>query len=127
MNTYRILRSGFYSTRSLYTPGRVWIDRCNDKIAELMAKKTPSIETEASKSFSQRKSEYLTILSKEKHPYPFWSLLAVTGFLGWASCAAMFIFKGITKTGQIIAKPALYWSGGFLLSYGLWILGMVYV
>ena len=127
INTYRILRSGFYSTRSLYTPGREWIERCNEKIAEMMAKKTPTLEVESAKPFSQRKSEYLSVLSAEKHPYPFWSLLAVTGFLGWAGCAAMFIAKGITKSGQIITRQAMYWTGGFLLSYSFWVLGMIYV
>ena len=32
----RSLRSSFYSARSLYQPGRVWIARCDVKIAELV-------------------------------------------------------------------------------------------
>ena len=127
LNTYRILRSGFYSARSFFTPGRIWIEKCNDKIAELMANKTPALEVESTKSFSQRKSEYLSILSSEKHPYPFWSFLAVSGFLGWVSCAVMFIIRGISKSGQIVVRPAAYWTGGFLFSYGVWVVGMMYV
>jgi hypothetical protein len=127
LNTYRILRSGFYSARSFYTPGRIWIDKCNDKIAEIMANKSPTLEIQSAKSFSQRKSEYLSILASEKHPYPFWSFLAVTGFLGWVSCAVMFIIRGITKSGQIVTRQAAYWTGGFLLSYGVWLVGMIYV
>ena len=36
----RSLRSSFYSARSLYQPGRVWIARCDAKIAELVKKET---------------------------------------------------------------------------------------
>jgi len=124
LNTYRILRAGFYSTRSFYTPGKTWIDRCNIKIAGLMAKKPPFLKADSGKSFDERKSEFLRILSTEKPPYPYWSLLAVTGFLGWSTCAALFIIKGIGKSGQIITRQAVYWGGGFVLSYGLWVLGM---
>ena len=37
LKTYRILRSAFYSVRSIYTPGKKWIHLCNEKIAHLMA------------------------------------------------------------------------------------------
>jgi hypothetical protein len=33
----RSLRSSFYATRGLYQPGQEWIDRCDAKIAALLA------------------------------------------------------------------------------------------
>jgi hypothetical protein len=33
---YRALRSSFYATRWLTTPGKGWIDRCDRKIAQLV-------------------------------------------------------------------------------------------
>jgi hypothetical protein len=32
---YRSLRSSFYAVRSLYSPGKDWIGRCDDRIAVL--------------------------------------------------------------------------------------------
>lgn len=39
---YRSLRSSFYSTRGLRQPGRMWIARCDAKIAELVKPKSSS-------------------------------------------------------------------------------------
>ena len=38
----RSLRSSFYAVRGLYQPGRVWIARCDVKIAELVKLKSSS-------------------------------------------------------------------------------------
>jgi len=127
IGAYRILRAGFYSARSFYTPGKTWINRCNIKIAALMAMEPPVLKADKAKSFAERNAEFLKILSTEKPPYPYWSALTVAGFLGWAACAAMFIIKGVGKSGQIITGKAVYWAGGFVFSYGLWVLGMVNV
>ena len=54
LNDYRLLRSAFYSVRSFYTPGQKWIDRCNEKIAGLMALNPPYSEADKAKSFEQR-------------------------------------------------------------------------
>lgn len=127
LNTYRLLRGGFYSVRSFYTPGKNWIEACNLKIAELMAGQPPSSPSEKTKSFEQRKTEALAILRAEKSPRHSWALATELGFFGWVACAFLFIFKGLTKTGSIRPRPAAVYGAAFVLFYGLWILGMVNV
>ncbi len=124
LNTYRVLRGAFYAARSLYTPGRDWILRCNEKIAGLMASKPAYSETERKKSYDERKAEYLKLLSREKPPHPEWALLTEIGFVGWVTCAFIFIFKGFTSAGVFQVRPALRWAGGWLVCYGLWIWGL---
>lgn len=124
INSYRLLRGGFYATRSFYTPGKEWIKRCNEKIATLMAQKPAVTEADKTRSFDDRKAEYLKILSAEKSPYASWAILCEIGFLGWVTCAVLFIFRGFGKSGQFKPRQAIYWAGGFIVFYGFWVIGM---
>ena len=124
LDTYRLLRGGFYGARSFYTPGKDWIQKCNLKIAELMARQPPTSPAEELKSFEQRQTEMLEVLTQEKSPYPKWALLAEVGFFGWVACSFLFIFRAMTSTGKIISRPAIGYSTAFLIFYALWIWGM---
>lgn len=124
INSYRLLRGGFYATRSFYTPGKDWIKRCNEKIATLMAQKPAVTAADKSRSFDDRKAEYLKILSAERSPYVSWAILCEIGFFGWVTCAVLFIFRGFGKSGRLNSRQAVYWAGGFMLFYGFWIIGM---
>ena len=124
LNTYRVLRGAFYAARSLYTPGKDWILRCNEKIAGLMASKPADSKAEQKKSFDERKAEYLQLLSRKKPPHPEWALLTELSFFGWILCSFIFILKGFTATGTFQSRPALRWAGGWLVCYGIWIWGL---
>lgn len=121
---YRRLRGAFYSARSFFTPGQKWIDRCNDKIAALMAGGPPFSEADKSKSFEQRKSEVFSVLAAERPPFLRWALLAEAGFFGWVACALLFIAKAVTPSGHVRSRPALFWSAALAAFYALWLWGM---
>ena len=120
LSIYRVLRGAFYAARSLYTPGKDWIYRCNEKIASLMASQPAYSEIEQKKSYEQRKTETLKLLSREKPPHPEWALLTELSFAGWILCIFLFIFKGFTATGTFQTQPALRWAGGWLVCYIFW-------
>ena len=121
LNAYRSLRGAFFSLRSIVTLGKEWIDRCNEKIAYLMARKSsPSPDD----SLEKKKSDILQLLKVEKPPSLPWSIMGEIGFFGWTLCAFMFIASSITKTGQLKFKQAGIWSGGFLIFYFLWVAGL---
>lgn len=121
---YRLLRGSFYSVRSFYTPGKTWILRCNEKIAVLMAKQPATSESEKTNTFEERLAANLKLLKDEKPPRPLWAMLAICGFFGWIGSAVLFIMNAMTKSGGIRKRPALMWGFSFLLSYGLWMLGL---
>jgi len=126
INAYRLLRGAFYSVRSFYTPGKIWILRCNEKIATLMAGKPATSDSDKTKSHEERLAENWKLLSSEKPPKPFWAMMAVFGFFGWIACTVFFIIYAIKKSGEIQTQPAFIWGGGFVFFYSLWVAGLFY-
>ncbi len=124
LDAYRLLRSAFYSTRSVFTPGKHWIAKCNEKIAALMAKAPPSSPSEQELTFEQRKAQNLSRLSEERSPRPGWAVLAEVGFFGWVLCAVLFIVLAVTKSGALKPRPGWALTGGFVVFYALWIWGL---
>ncbi len=120
----RVLRSSFFSIRGFGSPGREWINRCNEKIAALMAGRPALTSAQKQKSFEQRKAENLELLSRERAPSRPWAFASEMGFLGWIACGLAFIFKGISPSGELRTRPAAAWSGGFIFFYCVWLVGL---
>ena len=117
----RLLRGAFYSTRSLWLPGKKWIDLCNDKIAHWMAAKQGS---ENKNSYENRKNKYKKDLESDRPPSNYGSILTEIGFFGWVICVILFLFNAVTPKAELKRKPAIIFSATFLLFYGIWVLGM---
>lgn len=124
LTAQRILRSSFFSIRGFRTPGRKWIERCNEKIAALMAGRPAQTSAQKSKSFEQRKAENLELLSRKRAPSRLWAFASEASFLGWIACGLAFIFKGLTPAGQLRKRAALTWTGAFTFFYGVWLVGL---
>ncbi|QPJ65099.1 MAG: hypothetical protein G3M78_06735 [Candidatus Nitrohelix vancouverensis] len=114
---YRILRAGFYSTRSLGTHGEDWIERCNLKIASLMFPSTN--ETSA-----LDKEEILKRLRQEKPPSSIGSFAVELGFWGWVSSVFVFLFRSVSREGKIVARGLASYAALFLAFYGTWLWGL---
>ncbi len=123
LDSYRLLRSGFYSTRGLGIPGPNWIDQCNEKIATLMIK-GPQPFPRDSQAFAEKKQIALESLTRPKPPYLIGSLAAELGFLGWTSCVLIFIFKGISSEGKVITQRKFIYILAFSMSYACWLWGL---
>ncbi len=125
LETYRMLRSAFYATRSFYTPGQPWIDKANPKIAALMAEETNYSKADRKKSIAQKTEEALAVLERPMSPDPFWSMMVVLGFLGWASGVLLFIWRAFREgSTQVMLKQGLLWGSVIVVFYALWIIGM---
>lgn len=122
---YSAIRSSFYSARSFYTPGKDWIERCDEKIATLNVMllvrdgsvKPPDIETERKKQ--------LYLLKTDKSPEPFWIIMVIAGFAGWVSSVIFIIFKGFDESGNIDRKKVLCGTVSFVFAFALWISAML--
>ncbi|MDY7033221.1 MAG: hypothetical protein SVY10_15110 [Thermodesulfobacteriota bacterium] len=125
LHSYRSLRSSLYAVRSFYTPYPEWIERCDDKISSLMAKKEPYSERDKKKTFEERKADSLKILKRDYAPDVFWSIFLEIGFLGWIGCAIGFIFRVFTGEKGFNGRRALLWGGLIVVFYAMWILGMM--
>ena len=125
LEAYESLRSSFYAVRSFYTPYREWIDKCDEKIASLVAAKGPTVKRDIGKSYAQRRAEYLKLLKKDAAPDVTWSVLLEAGFIGWIGSTIAFIFQAFSRDGSFYNKKALFWGSLIIAFYALWIIGML--
>jgi hypothetical protein len=54
-----------------------------------------------------------------------WSIVTLVGLLGWISFMLLFIIKVFPGRDLFEAKPARKWGLAVLVSYGIWIVGML--
>lgn len=126
LTAYQELRSSFYAARSFYTPGREWIERCNEKIATLMAQwEATSSERKERASLEELRQRHLAILTQKDRPDYFWSIVLEIGFFGWVGATVGFIMQVFQGEKGSVAKRALAWGALFLVSYFFWIVGML--
>ncbi len=123
LKSCRLLRGAFYSTRSLWTPGKKWINLCNEKIAQLMVSQSDIIKTDHG-YLEEKKKRLLEKLQADKPPSTLGSILTEVGFFGWVTCTVLFLLKAVTPSAGLNPRPAIIFSTAFLLFYGIWILGM---
>ncbi|MDA8169843.1 MAG: hypothetical protein M0Z59_09155 [Nitrospiraceae bacterium] len=122
---YQSLRSSFYAVRSFYTPGKDWINRCDDKIADLNVKsliKDGSLKPEDAQA---ERAKHMMVLKTDRAPSVFWSVLAEIGFFGWAGSALFTALRGFEKTGRLRKRPALYGVLSFAAFAVIWAVSLL--
>jgi hypothetical protein len=121
---YSSIRSSFYASRSLYTPGKQWIEKCDEKIADMSVRilvKEGSIKPQAA---AAEKKKYLYVLTVGRAPDPLWSVLVEIGFFGWVGSVVFLIFRGFSDDGKI-ERASVYGIISFLLTFGLWVAALL--
>ncbi len=121
---YRTLRSVFYAARSTYTPGKDWIARCDERIAELVADKPDFAARRPEMTREERRKEVLDDLKRDNAPDVFWSIMVEIGFFGWVGCTIAFIMLVFRGERGFSGRYALVFGFLVILFYGLWIVGM---
>lgn len=122
---YATIRSAFYASRSLYTPGRGWINRCDEKIAALNIKILGEEGTIRAEDAEPWKRRYTALLKEDRAPALLWAVLSVLGFAGWVSSAIYIIFKGFTGDALIRGRYMLYGVISFALTFALWVVSLL--
>ncbi|MDY6861420.1 MAG: hypothetical protein SV062_00355 [Thermodesulfobacteriota bacterium] len=130
LGIYRELRGSLYASRSLYTPYKDVIKKCNEKIAEIIAGLPPSNKEDVQKSKLLRKKEALAILEKESSPSILWSSVMGAGFLGWVGFTIYFIIIFFNYSDRscpikIRIKKTRYLIISGIIFYSLWIIGLI--
>jgi len=121
---YRTIRRGFWAARSLYAPGRAWIQKCDVRISKLTG--LGQADRSASGSPS-RLGNHTKASQKAKDVSTFWSIMLEIGFLGWLGsilALIMFACKGGRKA-TFRASQTLVWGGIATIFFALWIIAMV--
>jgi hypothetical protein len=55
-----------------------------------------------------------------------WAVVTILGFWAWVFCSIGFIFKTFPRRQQFIAGSAVKWGGLLVISFVVWIIGMLH-
>jgi hypothetical protein len=111
---YRTIRQGFYAARSVYQPGKDWIRRSEQRIAQLVRQETGALPP--------------SLPSQEmQDPDVFWSIVVVLGLFGWVGSVSGFIMAqwGPWSERKSSKMATLLCTVGFLVFFAVWMLGMM--
>lgn len=121
---YSSIRSSFYASRSLYTPGKEWIKKCNEKIADLSVRMLIDEGSIKSEEAENEKKKFLHVLQVDRMPSPLWSFFMEAGFIGWVASIVFIIFKGFDDKGKLKWKFAFYGALSFILCFAVWVVSL---
>ena len=54
-----------------------------------------------------------------------WSLVLLFGLVGWILSTLGFAFRAFPKRGEFATRPALRWGISIVVSFTIWIIGML--
>ena len=120
----RTIRRGFVSARSFYLPGKEWIEKCDQRIYELL-----KIDQDK-RGNSNNESLLKGPISDDPQvsgPDIFWSIILLFGFLGWVGSVIAFILWGgrASYGDRILNASNFKWIGLWAVCFAAWIVGMV--
>lgn len=55
-----------------------------------------------------------------------WSIVTLAGLAVWITSTVVFIFTAFPARGVFAARPARMWGAVLIVSYGVWIAGMIH-
>jgi len=116
---YSSIRSAFYASRSLYTPGKDEIKRCDEKIASLNVKILLSEGSIKEEDSEAEKEKHLYVMRTDRSPEPLWAILVELGFFGWIGSVIYTIYRFDSR------KNILYGAVSFGVFFILWIFSLL--
>jgi hypothetical protein len=54
-----------------------------------------------------------------------WALLSIAGLGCWIGCLLIFIYRAFPRRDMFQAAEGLPWGLGFVVSFAIWIIGML--
>ena len=120
----RTIRRGFVSARSFYLPGRDWIEKCDLRIYELL-----KIEQEKNDNLIEEKIIKGSVFDdpQVRGPDIFWSIILLTGLLGWIGSAIAFLMSGFraSQENKVLNVSNFKWIALWAVCFTIWIVGMM--
>jgi hypothetical protein len=119
------LRSSFYASRSFYTPGRRWIEKCDEKLASLRAAMLVEAGSIDPGEFEAERLRHLEALRADRAPVPIWAVLAGVSFFGFLASVAFLIFRGFNSEARLKKKEARAGLIAAAVTFALWVLSLM--
>jgi hypothetical protein len=124
LDAFSAIRSSFYASRSLFTPGKDWIARCENEIADLDVKMLIGEGNLKPEDAVSEKAKLLYVMRADRAPIPVWAVLVEASFFGWVASILFMIFRGFDDTGKLRFKPALLGAFFFIASFSVWVISL---
>jgi len=121
---FRSIRRGFHAARSVYTPGKDWIKKCDAKIKDLIEIEHNNKETTRG---SAGPHESTPGSQGATSPDILWSIIVEVGFLGWIGSVIGLLLsahKG-KQEARFLTSRAIAWETLTLIFFILWVVGMM--
>jgi len=119
----RAIRRGFYAARSVYAPGKYWINKCEAKINELLELER---NQQGAPRISAGRDNSTPISQGTTSPDTLWSVVVEVGFLGWiGSVIGLIVFTRTGDRTRLLTSHAMIWGSLVAIFFALWIVGMI--
>jgi hypothetical protein len=122
---YSSIRSSFYASRSLYTPHRDWIAKCDEKIADLNVKLLIKDGSVSAPGAALEKKKQLYVLKVGRAPAPLWSVAVEAGLFGWMASIVFIVIKGFDDKGRPRGRLITYGLFSFFLAFAFWVMSLL--
>jgi hypothetical protein len=122
---YSSIRSSFYASRSLYTPHRDWIAKCDEKIADLNVKLLIKGGSVSPADADLERKKQLYVLNVDRAPAPLWSVAVEAALFGWIASVVFIVVRGFDDKGRPRGRLVTYGMFSFFLTFAIWVISLL--
>jgi hypothetical protein len=123
--SYSAIRSSFYASRSLYTPHKDWIAKCDEKIADLNVKLLIKDGSVSPADGDAEKRKQLHVLKVDRAPAPLWSVAVEASLFGWIASVMFIVIRGFDDKGKPRWRAVTHGMVSFFLTFAFWVLSLI--
>lgn len=116
------LKSSLYQIRNFCTPYHEKIKETEKRILLLKTELYIEHNNPPEKDYEKIYKDLKAMMEYDWYPSVFWSLIATVSLILWILCINFSIWKGFAK--QVNKKILITGTGGFILFFTLWIIGL---
>jgi hypothetical protein len=118
------IRNSFYSTRSFYSPGTIWIKRCEDRIRDILKNENEEMPNGSDTYVTENVVGQMIAYND---PDTFWTIVLEIGLLSWIGSVICFIFfvLGIKDKSKGFIHSYWFWTLLMVISYSFWVIGII--
>jgi hypothetical protein len=125
--SYDAIRGGVFSIRHLYSPHASWLEDVNAKIANLRTDEELQKMPEDKRVAAHKEiyAFHTNALARDERPNVFWVLFLEFGFFGFLASVFLLIWRGFDREGRMNLRHSMPWVMSMVVTFGIWIFGLL--
>ncbi|MGD2080592.1 MAG: hypothetical protein PVG55_02995 [Nitrospirota bacterium] len=122
---FSALRGSLYAARSLYTPGKDWIEKCDGRLASMQAALLLEEGRISQGEVDSARKRHLRALRADRAPSPFWSFAAWVSFAGFVASVAFTLLRGLGPDARPGKRKAAAGLAAAACAFLLWVVSLM--